>query len=152
MRFTIVAVGRGGKGPEQAILAEYAARLRPPIELKEVEERRPLSAAERKPREAEKLLAAVPQGTHVVALDERGKTLSSADFAAILGTWRDQGAPAVAFLIGGADGHDDAVRRRADMILNLGAMTWPHLLVRGLIAEQIYRAQCILDGHPYHRA
>ncbi len=151
MRFVIVAVGRGGKGPEQAILAEYAGRLRPPIDLKEVEERRPMTPAERKPREAEKLLAAVPPGAKIVALDERGKSLTSAEFAATLGAWRDQGAPAVAFLIGGADGHDDSVRQKADLVLNLGTLTWPHMLVRGLIAEQIYRAQCILDGHPYHR-
>ncbi len=111
-----------------------------------------MTPAERKPREAEKLLAAVPPGAKIVALDERGKSLTSAEFAAALGTWRDQGAPAVAFLIGGADGHDDGIRRKADLVLNLGTLTWPHMLVRGLIAEQIYRAQCILDGHPYHRA
>jgi 23S rRNA (pseudouridine1915-N3)-methyltransferase len=151
MRFVIVAVGRGGKGPGQALLAAFARRRAPPIDLKEVEERRPMTPAERKPREAEKLLAAVPPGAKIVALDERGKSLTSAEFAATLGAWRDQGAPAVAFLIGGADGHDDSVRQKADLVLNLGTLTWPHMLVRGLIAEQIYRAQCILDGHPYHR-
>lgn len=151
MRFLIAAVGRGGKGPEQALFAHYAARLRPPIEMREVEERRPLPTAERQSREAEKLLATVPPGARIVALDERGKSLSSVELAATLGNWRDQGAPATAFLIGGADGHDESVRKRADLILALGTMTWPHLLVRGLIAEQIYRAQCILDGHPYHR-
>jgi len=152
MRFLIAAVGRGGKGPEQALFAHYAARLRPPIEIREVEERRPLPTADRQAREAEKLLATVPSGARVVALDERGKSLTSPDLAATLGAWRDQGTPAVAFLIGGADGHDESVRRRADLVLNLGRLTWPHLLVRGLVAEQIYRAQCILDGHPYHRA
>lgn len=151
MRFLIVAVGRGGKGPEQALLADYAARLRPPIELKEVDERRPLTVEERKRREGEKLLAAVPPGARIVALDERGKALASQELAKTLGAWEDDGAPACAFLIGGADGHDEAVRGRADLVLALGALTWPHLLVRAMIAEQIYRARTILDGHPYHR-
>lgn len=151
MRFVIVAVGRGGKGPEQALLADYAARLRPPIDFKEVEERRPLTVEERKKREAEKLLAAVPPGARIVALDERGKPLSSQDLAKTLGAWEDDGVPACAFLIGGADGHDEALRARADLVLALGALTWPHMLVRAMIAEQIYRARTILDGHPYHR-
>lgn len=152
MRFIIVAVGRGGKGPEQALLNEYAARLRPPIEFKEVEERRASSVDERKAREAEKLLAAVPQGARIVALDERGISLGSVDLARRLGGWEDDGVPATAFLIGGADGHDDSLRAKADMVLALGTLTWPHMLVRAMIAEQIYRARTILDGHPYHRA
>ena len=151
MRFVIVAVGRGGKGPEQALLADYAARLRPPVDLKEVEERRPLTVEERKKREAEKLLAAVPPGARIVALDERGKALSSQELAKTLGAWEDDGVPACAFLIGGADGHDETLRARADLVLALGALTWPHMLVRAMIAEQIYRARTILDGHPYHR-
>ena len=102
--------------------------------------------------EAELLLAAIPQGSVVVALDERGKALSSEAFAAKMGAWRDQGAADIAFLIGGADGHGDAVRARADFLLALGPMTWPHMLVRGMLTEQIYRAQQILAGHPYHRA
>ncbi len=152
MRFLIVAVGRGGKGPEQTLLADYAARLRPPIDLKEVEERRPLGVDERKAREAEKLLAAVPAGARIVALDERGKALSSVDLAKTLGAWEDDGVPACAFLIGGADGHDESIRAKADLVLALGSLTWPHMLVRAMIAEQIYRARTILDGHPYHRA
>ncbi len=152
MRFTLVAVGRSGKGPEQDLFKHYAARLRPPLVLKEVEEKRPLAVTDRQAREAEKLLAAVPRGARIVALDERGKALDSVAFARTLGKWQDQGVQDVAFLIGGADGHDGSVRQKADLILGLGAMTWPHMLVRGLIAEQIYRAQCILSGHPYHRA
>lgn len=152
MRFIIVAVGRGGKGPEQALLNEYAARLRPPIEFKEVEERRASSVDERKAREAEKLLAAVPPGARIVALDERGKSLGSVDLAHKLGGWEDDGVSATAFLIGGADGHDESLRAKADLVLALGALTWPHMLVRAMIAEQIYRARTILDGHPYHRA
>ncbi len=151
MRFIIVAVGRGGKGPEQALLSDYAARLRPPIEFKEVEERRSSSVDERKAREAEKLLAAVPPGARIVALDERGKSLGSVELAHKLGAWEDDGVAATAFLIGGADGHDESLRAKADLVLALGALTWPHMLVRAMIAEQIYRARTILDGHPYHR-
>jgi 23S rRNA (pseudouridine1915-N3)-methyltransferase len=86
-----------------------------------------------------------------VVLDERGKAEASAAFAARLGAWRDDGVRNVAFLIGGADGHDARVRKRADAILSFGAMTWPHLLVRAMLAEQLYRAHSILAGHPYHR-
>ena len=87
----------------------------------------------------------------VIALDERGKNLTSADLARKLGQWRDEGRADVAFLIGGADGHGPGVKERADLVLSLGAMTWPHMLVRALLAEQLFRAQCILEGHPYHR-
>lgn len=152
MRILLAAVGRAKAGPERALFEHYAARLAWPLTLKEVEEKRPLPAAERMAREAEMLLAAVPPGAVVVALDERGRTLPSEDFAARLGTWRDAGIPDICILIGGADGHGEAVRRRADLLLAFGAMTWPHMLVRGMLAEQLYRAQCILSGHPYHRA
>ena len=111
-----------------------------------------LSSDELKRQEAELLLAAVPAGAIVVALDERGKALPSEAFAARIGDWRDRGAGDLAFLIGGADGHGDAVRARADFLLAFGPMTWPHMLVRGMLAEQLYRAQQILAGHPYHRS
>jgi len=108
-----------------------------------------------KKREGELLLAALTAtkaGRQIaVVLDERGKNLSSRDFAAKIGAWRDDGVAEIVFVIGGADGHDDAVRNRADLLLSLGALTWPHQLVRVLLAEQIYRAQQILAGHPYHR-
>ena len=86
-----------------------------------------------------------------MALDERGRSLSSAAFADYLGRRRDEGVADLAFVIGGADGLAERVRSRADLVLSLGAPTWPHLLVRGLLAEQLYRAQSILAGHPYHR-
>jgi len=101
--------------------------------------------------EGEKLLKAVPVGAFVIALDGAGKTLSSAAFAKRLGAWRDGGVKDIAFLIGGANGLDGAVTGAADLVLSLGAMTWPHLLARAMLVEQIYRAQCILSGHPYHR-
>ena len=101
--------------------------------------------------EGELLLKAVPDGALVVALDPAGKKFTSAAFAKRLGAWRDGGVKDIAFLIGGADGLDRAVTDGADEVLSLGAMTWPHLLARAMLAEQIYRAQCILSGHPYHR-
>jgi 23S rRNA (pseudouridine1915-N3)-methyltransferase len=151
MQITVAAVGRARPGPERALFDHYRQRLSWSLTLKEVEEKRPLTVIERMGREAEMLLAAVPAGAVVVALDERGGPISSEDFAARLGTWRDQGRARVAFLIGGADGHTDAVRNRSDLLLSFGRMTWPHMLVRGLLAEQLYRAECILANHPYHR-
>ncbi|MBI4184825.1 MAG: 23S rRNA (pseudouridine(1915)-N(3))-methyltransferase RlmH [Proteobacteria bacterium] len=151
MKILIGAVGRARSGPEADLFTAYAARLARPLRLREVVERRPLPPAELRRREAELLLALVPAGARVVALDERGRALSSAAFAQTLGRWRDEGAAEVAFLIGGAEGLAEEVRGRADLVLSLGPMTWPHLLVRALLAEQLYRAQAILSGHPYHR-
>lgn len=152
MRLWLAAVGRAKPGPELELFQQYARRLTPPLTLREVEEKRPLPVPERKTREAELLLAAIPAGAVVVALDERGKSPGSEDFAHRLGRWRDDGVADLAFLIGGADGHGDAVRARADLLLSFGAMTWPHMLVRAMVAEQLWRAQAILSGHPYHRA
>ncbi len=102
-------------------------------------------------REGELLRAACPSGATLVALDRRGKPLDSASFAKRLGTWRDDGVGDLAFLIGGADGHTESLLKDCTLALSFGAMTWPHLLARAMLAEQIYRAQQILAGHPYHR-
>jgi 23S rRNA (pseudouridine1915-N3)-methyltransferase len=104
-----------------------------------------------KRREAAGLLAAVPPGAFVVALDLGGRAPDSAGLAALLERWRETGRT-LGFVIGGAEGLDGAVLDRADAVLSLGPLTWPHLLVRAMLAEQVYRAQCILAGHPYHRA
>jgi 23S rRNA (pseudouridine1915-N3)-methyltransferase len=151
MRLHIVAVGRLKAGPHAALARHYAERLAWPLVLREVEEKRPLPAPELKEREAALLLAAAPSGAVLVALDERGKTLDSAAFARKIARWRDSGTSDIAFFIGGADGLADQVRQKAQLVLSLGAMTWPHLLVRGMLLEQLYRAQQILAGHPYHR-
>ncbi len=90
--------------------------------------------------------------TRTVLLDERGKNLASEEFAAILGRWRDEGVREARFLIGAADGHDEGLRHEADLLLAFGKATWPHLLARAMLAEQLYRATSILAGHPYHRA
>ncbi len=152
MNIVIAAIGRARSGPEQALFDTYAGRLPWKIDVKELEIKKELAADVRRAREGELLLGAIPDGARVVALDERGKNEGSAAFATRLGRWRDDGVRTVAFLIGGADGLDEPVRKRADLLMSLGAMTWPHLLVRGLLAEQLYRAHSILSGHPYHRA
>jgi 23S rRNA (pseudouridine1915-N3)-methyltransferase len=151
MRLTIAAVGRLGDGPALRLYRDYAGRLSWPIALKEVEERRKLPAAERMAREAALLAAACPRGARIVALDERGRQLTSAGFAQLLEKWQGEGVGEVAFAIGGADGIDPEFKKRASLVLSLGPMTWPHLLCRALLAEQLYRAQSILTGHPYHR-
>ena len=110
-----------------------------------------LPQEKRKIREFEKLLAAVPEGAVLVTLDEKGKALSSREFALKLGAWRDDGIADLALLVGGADGLDKSIREKAALVLSLGLMTWPHLLVHGMLAKQLYRAQSILTGHPYHR-
>jgi 23S rRNA (pseudouridine1915-N3)-methyltransferase len=146
----LIAIGRLGNGPEAALLARYAARLRPKLAITEIAEARG-SAVEIKRREAAALLAALPAQAIVVALDLGGKTPSSEAFAALLAGWLDLARP-VCFLIGGAEGLDASVLARADYTLSFGSLTWPHQLVRVLLAEQLYRARAIAAGHPYHRA
>lgn len=151
MRVVVIAVGRAKPGALRDLFENYAKRLPWRLELIEVQEKRRLPPEELKKREAERLLAAVPQGALIVALDPRGETLDSESFARKLGAWRDRGRKDIAFLIGGAEGLAEAALERADLALSLGAMTWPHLLVRVLLTEQLYRASSILAGHPYHR-
>ena len=152
MRLVIASVGRFRGGPLQELYADYAGRLPWPIELKEVEEKKPLKGEKRKAREAELLMSAVADGTTLIALDEKGKSMTSPEFAKMLGQYADDGIQNLAFLIGGADGHSGTTLDKADRLLSLGPMTWPHLMVRGLLAEQLYRASSILSNHPYHRA
>ena len=152
MQIVIAAIGRAKGGPERELYQSYVERLPWRVDLKEIEIKKETAVAARKAKEGEALLAAVPDGARIVALDERGRTDASAAFAKRLEGWRDGGVRAVAFLIGGADGLSDDVRKRADVVLSLGAMTWPHMLVRAMLAEQLYRAHSILSGHPYHRA
>ncbi len=151
MRLRVVAVGRWKAGPERSLYEHFARRITWRLELKEVEEKKKLPPPTLMRREGELLLAQVPKGAVVVALDGRGKAMTSAAFAKRLGAWRDDGIGDVVFVIGGAHGLDPAVLRKAALVLGLGPMTWPHLMVRAMLAEQIYRAQTILAGHPYHR-
>lgn len=157
MRVHVCAVGRlGPRSEERALTDDYMARFdrtaRPlglgPLREHEVEDRRGGGRA----AEAALLARAAPAGALIVALDERGGTLSSPDFAARLAGWRDAGRADAAFLIGGADGLDPSLREGADVALSFGPMVWPHMLVRVMLAEQLYRAAAILAGTPYHRA
>ena len=153
MRILVAAVGRTRAGPEAALFEHFRDRVRIwPLDLREVELKRNLPAGHVSDAEAELLLEAVPEGAQVITLDEGGTHLSSEEFSDLLGNLQDDGCRDLVFLIGGADGHGTAVRARADRTLAFGRNTWPHMLVRGLLAEQIYRAQQILSGHPYHRA
>lgn len=151
MQIEILAIGRARAGPERALYQTYAERIRWPLVLRELEEKRRLPPAEMTAREGALLLDALPGDAAAIALDETGKELSSEQFAKQLGRWRDDGRATIAFVIGGADGLAGEVRDRADLVLSLGRQTWPHMLVRAMLAEQIYRAQQILAGHPYHR-
>ena len=149
MRVTIVAVGRAQDEHLTALWERYAGRLKPAPGLRVVEDKRRGPGG--REREAALILAQIPDGATVVALDERGKVLDSAAFARQLARWRDAGRELV-FAIGGADGLDPTVLKRAALTLSLSAMTWPHQLARVMLVEQLYRADTILSGHPYHRA
>ena len=138
-------------GPFAELQAFYVARIVPSVAIVELEVRQRLPAAVQKAREAELILAAMPVRARLIALDEHGAMWSSSELAERLAAWRDQGVAELAFAIGGAVGLDEKVLDRADARLSLGPMTWPHLLVRSLLLEQLYRAQQILAGHPYHR-
>jgi 23S rRNA (pseudouridine1915-N3)-methyltransferase len=148
MRVIIAAIGRPRPDPVEDLFQDYLRRCPWTIQVVDVV---PRDGPRARRAEAEALRAAVPGGAVVVALDARGRSLTSEGFADRLGAWRDDGR-AVAFLIGGADGLDPELRRRADLVLAFGTMTWPHRLVRVMLAEQLYRASTIHAGHPYHRA
>ena len=151
MRIAIVAVGRLKRGPELELLESYRRRMRWPVTIREVEEKRPLPAAERRKREAELIRSALPNGAVTIALDETGKQVTSEAFARRLEGLRTQGTRNLAFAIGGADGLDEGIRKQADHIIAFGTMTWPHMLARAMLLEQLYRAEQILAGHPYHK-
>ncbi|OIQ29233.1 MAG: 23S rRNA (pseudouridine(1915)-N(3))-methyltransferase RlmH [Alphaproteobacteria bacterium MedPE-SWcel] len=156
MRVHICAVGRLRAGPEKTLIDDYIQRFDRtgralglgPARIVEVEDKKGAGMA----AEAELLRKALPKGAVVCTLDERGKVLSSPEFSERLAGWRDTGRQDLAFVIGGADGIDPALRREADFALSFGKMVWPHMLVRVMLAEQIYRAATILSGGPYHRA
>jgi 23S rRNA (pseudouridine1915-N3)-methyltransferase len=146
----LIAVGRLRDGPEAALFARYNARLRPKLAVTEIAEARG-APAEVKRREGAALLAALPAAAFVVALDPAGAAPDSAELARLLERWLAGGKP-VCFVIGGAEGLDATVIARADQVLSLGRLTWPHLLARVMLAEQVFRARSMAAGHPYHRA
>ena len=155
MRVKICAIGRLRGGPQAALIDDYLQRFDRtgralglgPVTISEHEAKKGGGKAE----EAALLKGAVPQGAKVIALDERGKLLSSPEFAMKLGDWRDDGCRDLAILIGGADGLSPDLRSRSDFTLSFGKIVWPHMLVRVMLTEQLYRAASILSGSPYHR-
>lgn len=155
MRVHLCVVGRLRKGPEKELIDDYLKRFEKtgrahglgPVFVHEVEDRKGGGMA----AEADLLRKALPKGAVVCALDERGDVVSSPDFAERLGRWRDNSVQDLAVIIGGADGIDPGLRSEADFLLSFGKMVWPHMLVRVMIAEQLYRAAQIMAGTPYHR-
>lgn len=155
MRIRICAVGRLRAGPEKSLIDDYLKRFDRtgralglgPAEVVEVDDRKNAGMG----AEATLLRKAVPDGAVICTLDERGKLISSPDFAERLAGWRDQGRGDLALVIGGADGIDPALRAEADFSLSFGKMVWPHMLARVMLSEQLYRAATILAGSPYHR-
>lgn len=159
MRISLHAIGRMKQGPERELVARYLGRAQASgkplaltgFEVTEAPESRAGSSAVRKTEEARALTGSLPEGSLLIVLDEGGKALGSAAFAAQLAHWRDDGRAAATFIIGGADGLAPELIRQADLTLSFSPLTWPHQLVRIMLAEQLYRATTILSGHPYHR-
>ncbi len=155
MRVQLSVVGRLRNGPEKDLIEDYLTRFERTgralgytgATIVEVEDKK----GGGQQAEAELLLKSIPKGTVIVTLDERGKLLTSPEFATQLGHWRDNGAPAVCFVIGGADGLTRELRAQADTSISFGKMVWPHMLARVMLCEQLYRAVSILAGSPYHR-
>ena len=138
MLLHIVARGKIGRSPEAELVERYLKRVNWPTKVTELPDRGGASPL-------------LPANSVAVFLDERGKALGSSEFAKLLERWRDEGKREARFVIGAADGHEEADRASADLLLSFGAATWPHLLARAMLAEQLFRATSILAGHPYHR-
>jgi 23S rRNA (pseudouridine1915-N3)-methyltransferase len=155
----VIAVGRLKAGPEKSLAEDYLARAQgmgrgcgiTRIAMADFAESQAATPAARMAEEAAVLRRALPPACVRVVLDERGKALPSADFAALIRRHLDGGTPGAAFLIGGPDGHAPEIRAEAQLLMSFGPMTWPHRLVRVMLLEQIYRAITIISGHPYHR-
>ncbi len=145
----LIAIGRLREGAEAELLARYNARLRPTLTVTEIAEARGAPEEIRR-REGEALLASLPNSAFVIALEASGAMPDSEELALLLERWLASGRT-VCFLIGGAEGLDKRVVARADYVLSLGRLTWPHFLARAMLAEQLYRARSIVAGHPYHR-
>ena len=139
MRVHVIARGKIGRSPEAELVDRYARRIGWPLQITELPD-------------TGGTVPASPPSSRRVLLDERGKLMSSEDFAALLGQWRDHGVREAQFLIGAADGHGDAARAEADLLLAFGPMNWPHIMARAMLMEQLWRASSILAGHPYHRS
>jgi 23S rRNA (pseudouridine1915-N3)-methyltransferase len=160
LKLTLAAIGKLKSGPEKLLAEDYQTRINQiarqagikGITVYDDAESQKATSALRMAEEAHAMRRRIGQGAQIAVFDERGSSLSSEGFAALLSKSAAQSVPEFAFLIGGPDGHDPELRAKANHIINLGAMTWPHRLARIMVLEQIYRALTIILHHPYHRA
>jgi len=139
MKLHVIARGKIGRSAEADLVERYARRIVWPFQITELPE-------------SGGTVPVAPSPVRRVLLDERGRQLTSEEFAALLSRWRDDGVREARFLIGAADGHGDSARQEADLLIAFGAMTWPHMLARAMLVEQLWRATSIIAGHPYHRS
>jgi len=145
MKITLGVIGKcKPSSPEGEIIKRYQERMKWTLQIKEKDNATQIE-------EAKFLQSCIADNAKVVVLDERGKNMSSPEFAGILENWMTSGTSEICFLIGGADGHLEETRQKADLVLSFGKLTLPHILMRAVLAEQIYRAETIISGHPYHR-
>ena len=159
MRLVVAAIGRLKDGPEREMAERYRKRADQAgrrlgfrdVDVVEIRESRAQDTSKRTLEESIALTSVIPDKAITIILDERGESLDSMEFTKRLRHWRDNGRPAIAFVIGGADGMAASLHERADLLLAFGSATWPHQLVRIMLLEQIYRAVTLLAGHPYHR-
>ncbi len=150
LRIDLIVVGRLRKGPYFELCQEYSKRLQWPMTIHELESKYTDSRAATD-EEHRKIKALIKEHAFVIVMDERGNGLRSLDFAKTLESFQNSGETYIQFIIGGAEGLSDEIRGRANLLLSFGQQTWPHMLARVMLMEQIYRAQQILAGHPYHR-
>lgn len=146
MNITIVAVGKLKPSPLLSLIQDYLIQLHWKVLIKELD-----SKEEARPTFAEKFISLIPKNAFLIALDEKGTSLSSLEFAHSIEKWQTQGESHLCFLIGAAGGLPSIAKQKAQLIISFGRATWPHMMARLLLVEQLYRAQQILDGHPYHR-
>lgn len=151
MKVRILVVGHLKTGPELTLIKDYLKRFHWRVEVTELSAKKGLSGSALKEAEGELILGQIPSGGFLIALDERGESPSSVDFSHLIADCQNQGISQIFFCIGGADGLSERVKKRASRMISFGKMTWPHMLVRVMLVEQLYRAQQILSGHPYHR-
>ena len=145
MKITLGVIGKCKKGsPEDEIIKRYQERLKWDLQIKEKDN-------STQKEEAQFLQNCINSNAKVIVLDERGKNMTSPELADMVSSWLNEGTSEICFLIGGADGHLESTRQRADLILSFGKLTLPHILMRAVLTEQIYRIETIISGHPYHR-
>lgn len=151
MKINLIVIGQLKDGPEHDLIQKYSKRLHWKLNIKQLVSKKSLSGSELKIAEADLIRANLAPGTPLIALDERGQNLTSEQFAKGIQKFQLRGISELNICIGGADGLDKSIRDQAEWLISFGALTWPHMLVRVMVLEQLYRAQQILAGHPYHK-